>query len=73
MRQFIVVLKPTSEPDEAGYTVNVPSLPGCITEGDSVDEALANAREAIALYIESLEAAGEPVPEGDALVASVQV
>ena len=73
MRQFIVVLKPTSEPDEVGYTVNVPSLPGCITEGDSVDEALANAREAIALYIESLEAAGEPVPEGDALVASVQV
>lgn len=38
--------------DEGGYTVYVPALPGCISEGDSVDEARANIREAIALYLE---------------------
>ena len=44
-----VVLEPS---DEGGYTVYVPSLPGCISEGDSVEEALANIREAIELYLE---------------------
>lgn len=50
--RYLVVLKPTVYEDEVGYTVNVPALPGCITEGDTVEEALANAREAIGLYIE---------------------
>ena len=49
---FKVVLKPS---DEGGYTIYVPSLPGCISEGDSVDEALANIREAIGLYLEPVE------------------
>jgi predicted RNase H-like HicB family nuclease len=44
-----VVLEPS---DESGYTVYVPSLPGCISEGETVDEALANIREAIELYLE---------------------
>ena len=39
---------------EGGYTAYVPSLPGCISEGDSRTEAVANIREAIALYRESL-------------------
>ena len=47
-----VVLEPS---DEGGYTVLVPSLPGCISEGETVDEALANIREAIVLYLEPLE------------------
>lgn len=52
------------DPDEAtGYTVTVPSLPGCVTHGETVDECLENAREAIQLYIETLAAAGDPVPE----------
>lgn len=38
--------------DEGGYTVFVPSLPGCISEGDSEEEALANIKEAIELYLE---------------------
>ena len=59
MRSFRVIL----EPNELGrYTVTVPSLPGCISEGDSREEALANIKEAIELYIESLQADGEPVP-----------
>jgi len=47
---------------EGGYTVIVPSLPGCITYGESVDHAIAMAREAIELYVESLEAHGEEIP-----------
>lgn len=55
----------TKEP-EGGYTVTVPSLPGCVTFGDSVDEAIVMAREAIDLYIESLEAHGEAIPNEEA-------
>lgn len=47
-----VILEPS---DEGGYTVTVPSLPGCISEGDSVDDALINIREAIELYLEPVE------------------
>ena len=49
--------------EEGGYTVVVPSLPGCISEGDNYDQALINIREAIMLYLESLQADGLPVPE----------
>jgi predicted RNase H-like HicB family nuclease len=49
-------------PGEDGYwVVECPSLPGCISQGKTKDEALANIKEAIALYIESLEAHGDPV------------
>ena len=41
--------------DDAGYTVYVPSLPGCISEGDTKEEALANIKEAIELYLESVD------------------
>jgi predicted RNase H-like HicB family nuclease len=47
---------------EGGYTVTVPTLPGCITFGSDISEAIAMAREAIDLYLESLIAHGEPVP-----------
>jgi len=41
--------------DEGGYTVYVPSLPGCISEGETVEEALRNIQEAIELYLEPVE------------------
>ncbi|HZR43664.1 MAG TPA: type II toxin-antitoxin system HicB family antitoxin [Ktedonobacteraceae bacterium] len=44
-----IALEPS---DEAGYTVYVPSLPGCISKGDTKEEALANIKEAIQLYLE---------------------
>ncbi len=47
---------------EGGYTVLVPSLPGCITYGDTIEEAIDRAKEAIELYIESLIKHGEEVP-----------
>ena len=49
-------LKVVFEPsDEGGYTVYVPSLPGCISEGDTKEDALSNIREAIELYLEPVE------------------
>lgn len=51
------------EQDEDGvFVAEVPSLPGCLTQGNTRQEALENAREAIALYLESLEAHGDPIP-----------
>jgi predicted RNase H-like HicB family nuclease len=44
-----VVLEPS---EEGGYTATVPALPGCISEGDTMEEAVANIREAIELYLE---------------------
>lgn len=61
MRQ--VVLIPDLE--DGGYTVEVPSLPGCISEGDTVEEALENIKDAIEGYVASLEADGLPVPPED--------
>jgi predicted RNase H-like HicB family nuclease len=47
-----VLLEPS---EDGGYTVTVPALPGCISEGDSRDEALANIAEAVQLYLEPVE------------------
>ena len=47
---------------EGGFTVIVTSLPGCITYGETLEEALAMAREAIELYLDSLIAEGEEIP-----------
>jgi predicted RNase H-like HicB family nuclease len=47
-----IILEPS---EEGGYTAIVPSLPGCISEGDTKEEALKNIREAIELYLEPVE------------------
>jgi predicted RNase H-like HicB family nuclease len=58
MRQVILY------PGEDGYwVVECPSLPGCISQGKTKEEAIANIKEAIELYIEDMEANGEAVPE----------
>jgi len=62
-RRFKVVLEWNEE--EGGYTITVPSLPGCITEGDTIEEALVNAREAITSYLKALKKLGRPIPVGD--------
>ncbi len=49
--KFRIVLEPS---EEGGFTVYVPTLPGCISEGDTREEALANIREAIELYLEDV-------------------
>ena len=49
-------------PEDSAFTVTIPELPGCITHGDTVEEAAAYAQEAIAAYVESLTARGLPIP-----------
>jgi predicted RNase H-like HicB family nuclease len=60
IRTYRVVLR--KEP-EGSFTVLVPALPGCITYGETVEEAMKMAEEAIELYVEELEARGEEVPD----------
>ena len=63
LRKFKVIIEHNE--DEGGYTVTVPALPGCITEGDTVEEALENAREAITGFLEALRNQGKQLPERD--------
>jgi predicted RNase H-like HicB family nuclease len=60
-RRYTILLHP--EVDDRGYSVTVPSLPGCVTQGKSIEQCVERAREAIALHIAALEANGEPVPD----------
>jgi len=48
---------------QGGFTVTVPVLPGCITYGEDLDEAISMAKEAIELYIEELQERGEAIPD----------
>lgn len=49
---FKVVLTPS---EEGGYTATVPALPGCVSEGETIEETMANIREAIELYLEPFD------------------
>jgi antitoxin HicB len=63
--RYTILLHP-APPEEGGYGHRVPALPGVVTEGDTLEEAIAMAREAIELHIEGLIADGVPIPEEDA-------
>lgn len=63
-----VILQPS---DEGGYTAIVPALPGCVTEGDGREEALANIREAIELYLEPVEDDADFAPDAEHLEITV--
>jgi predicted RNase H-like HicB family nuclease len=66
--KYLVTLR---EAEEGGYTVEVPALPGCISQGDSYEEALANIRQAIVAYLEEL---GEELnPQARVLITEVEV
>lgn len=68
---FKVILEPD---DTGGYVVSCPSLPGCYSQGETVDEALANIKDAIELCLEDMQAHGEEVPDPSrVLVGSVVV
>jgi predicted RNase H-like HicB family nuclease len=58
--KYKVVLEPQ---EEGGYTVYVPSLPGCVSQGETTEEAMANIREAIEVYLDSLKARRIPMPQ----------
>jgi predicted RNase H-like HicB family nuclease len=68
---FKVILEP--EPD-GGYVVSCPSLRGCYSEGETVEKALANIKEAVELVLEDMKAHGEPISDpSQVLVGSVVV
>lgn len=69
MTEYAVVVE-----DAGGnFSAYVPDLPGCVSTGATVEEAIANIREAIALHIESLREHGEDVPPATSRASSVQV
>ena len=55
-RTYRILLTPEQE---GGFSVSVPALPGCFTQGETIDEAIQMAREAISLYVESMGTGGE--------------
>ena len=69
MRTFKIIL----EKEKTGFSVLVPALPGCATQGETLEECLKNAKEAIELYFESLKEDGLPFPESDVLMEEVEV
>lgn len=58
---------------DGGFRAFCPALKGCHSEGDTIDEAVSNVREAIEAYLESLAARGEPIPVEDLLIKPVEV
>jgi antitoxin HicB len=68
-RSFPVVLIPQPE---GGYFVQCPTLPGCYSQGETVEECLANIREAIELVVEDMTANGQTIPAtGPAIITEV--
>jgi predicted RNase H-like HicB family nuclease len=63
-----IVLEPS---DEGGFTALVPSLPGCISEGNTREEALANIKEAIELYLEPVEDDMLSLPKAEVIELAV--
>ena len=61
MAKFVVYLEAA---EEGGYIVSCPQLPGCVTQGETVDEALVMIKDAIQGYITSLQKHGAPIPPG---------
>lgn len=59
--------------EDGGYHAFVPVLPGCHTQGDTLDDALENVREAIHAYLDSLKAEGESAPVEDILIKPVEI
>jgi len=69
---FKVLLQP--DEDAGGYIVSCPALPGCYTQGDTIDEALENIEEAILLCLEDMMAENQPIPDmSKTLISSIAV
>lgn len=68
--RFNVILE---KAEEGGYNVTVPALDGCFTEGDTKDEALENAKEAIICYLEGLEKLNQIKSSPDAEVKELEI
>jgi predicted RNase H-like HicB family nuclease len=67
---YMVILE---QEDDGGYHAFCPALKGCHSQGDTIDEALANIKEAIEVYLESLRDHGEPLPMENILIKPIEV
>lgn len=68
--QYTGIFEPA---EEGGYTVTIPSLPGCISEGDTFEEALENIKEAASLYLETVSGEKELKEEKGVIIAPIQI
>ena len=59
--------------DEGGYWVEVPALPGCYSQGDTIDQTLEKAAEGVELYLETLREEGRAIPRDEDVVFQVTV
>ena len=66
--KFTVILTPDEE--DGGYVAECPAIPGCVSEGDTVEETLGNVKEAIEACLETLAARHEPLPREGALIVT---
>ena len=64
------VVRPLSEDDGGGYLVEFPDLPGCMSDGDTVEDAISNAVDAMTAWLEAMREAGRPIP--NPLVAAAE-
>ena len=71
MAKYKIVLE---KEETGGYSVHVPALPGCHTQGDDIEDAKKNAKEAIECYLESLKKDGIPIPlDPEELIFDIEV
>ncbi len=73
MREYRYTILLHEDRKQGGYWVTVPALPGCYSQGDTLEAAIANAREAIHLYVTTLIDEGAAVPEEDGGAQAVTV
>ena len=59
---YAVMIEPLSEEDRGGFVATVPDLPGCMSDGDTREEAARNIEDAIRCWLEEARALGRPVP-----------
>ena len=69
-RTFKIILEPEKG---GGFSVSVPALPGLSTEGETLEECIRRAKEAVLLYLEGLKEDGLPLPESDVLLEEIEV
>ncbi|MDP2935060.1 MAG: type II toxin-antitoxin system HicB family antitoxin [Dehalococcoidia bacterium] len=68
--EYVIIIHPD---DTGGYWTEVPALPGCGSQGETVEEAVAMTKDAIQCYLVSLKRHGEPIPEERDIVLRVSV
>jgi predicted RNase H-like HicB family nuclease len=67
--RYPVLIEPLTEDDGGGFLATVPDLPGCMSDGETPEEAIANVQDAIVAWLEAAQEMGRPVPEPSRNVA----